>query len=687
MADQAFTVDLDKPLVFQVGHLGEAYEEWVHQPIVSKETPRFFKNDFMELWNLIKLLAPASHAPALFGGGLLGYVMYDCTHYYLHYGKPLKGVSHQLKVGHLGEDYQDWVHQPIVSKEGPRFFESDFWEFWNLVKLISTTTTAPALFGGGLLGYVIYDVTHYYVHHGQPTSQIPKGLKCISNHSSSKTKILQRLHTPKSPTYISLLGNSTQNPRWFNSTSQRPFLIVTPYKESEIRPVILCSKIFGHQIRVNSGGHDYEGLSFRSETPFIMIHLSNLNRTVIDLEEEVAWIQTGVKLGQLYYEIAKKSKIHAFPGGLYPTVGSGGHISGGGIGTLIRKYGLAADNVINARIMDVNGTILERESMGEDLFWAIRGGGGASFCVILAWKLRLVRVPDNVTAFTIREKLNPRNLHLLQKWQNKAHNVSKDLFIRILVNSGPKNSFGNEKFVQVSYNGLFLGPAVELVSYLNKTFPEFDLKTEDCFTPPVGNISCPDRPCIRKECFQVPWIKSVLYFAAKKLDDPLEILLQKKINTYNYYKATSDFLTAPIPDRGWKMIRKMLLLDDRPIIILDPFGGRMDEISEDETPFPHRKGNLYNIQYLTNWGVNSENEANKHIKWIRNLYEKMKPYVAQCPRTGYINYKDLDLGKNDKNCSFNQGKIWGEKYFKGNFERLARPELMIQTELLAFQQD
>ncbi|CAL9038219.1 unnamed protein product [Musa banksii] len=48
MVAQEFTVDLNKPLVFQVGHLGEAYQEWVHQPIVSKEGPRFFANDLLE---------------------------------------------------------------------------------------------------------------------------------------------------------------------------------------------------------------------------------------------------------------------------------------------------------------------------------------------------------------------------------------------------------------------------------------------------------------------------------------------------------------------------------------------------------------------------------------------------------------------------------------------------------------
>ncbi|KAL3616816.1 hypothetical protein CASFOL_039210 [Castilleja foliolosa] len=497
--------------------------------------------------------------------------------------------------------------------------------------------------------------------------------QCLKTHSPGRSNIFKRLHTPDSPTYITLLGNSTQNPRWFNSTSQRPFLIMSPYTEHEIRPVILCSKLFGHHIRVNSGGHDYEGLSFRSQTPFIMIDMSNLNRTIVDLKSETVWIQTGVKLGQLYYEIARKSKVHAFPAGLYPTVGSGGHISGGGLGTLMRKYGLASDNVLDARIMDVNGKILDRESMGEDLFWALKGGGGASFGVILAWKLRLVRVPEKLTAFTIRRKLEPeKNLSLLQKWQTKAHKVSNDLFVRILLMTTLKNVSTEEKFVQIGYNGLFLGPADDLVRLLNKTFPEFDLKIEDCFSPPVGNVSCSDRPCIKKECFQVPWIRSVLYFGAKKLDDKPEVLLQKRVNTYKYNKGSSDFLQAPIPDEGWKMIHETLLTDDSPMIIIDPLGGKLDEISEDETPFAHRKGNLFNVQYLSYWLDNSENEANKHVKWMRDLRKKMKPYVTKCPRASYINYKDLGIGQNDANYSYERAKIWGEKYFKGNFVKLAK---------------
>ncbi|XP_057489249.1 dihydroceramide fatty acyl 2-hydroxylase FAH1-like [Actinidia eriantha] len=47
----------------------------------------------------------------------------------------------------------------------------------NLFKLLSTPSVTPALFGGVLLGYVMYDVTHYYLHHGQATSGIPRNLK------------------------------------------------------------------------------------------------------------------------------------------------------------------------------------------------------------------------------------------------------------------------------------------------------------------------------------------------------------------------------------------------------------------------------------------------------------------------------------------------------------------------------
>mgnify|MGYP003702657561 CR=1 FL=1 len=107
----------------------------------------------------------------------------------------------------------------------------------------------------------------------------------------------------------------------------------------------------------------------------------------IDVATETAWVQSGASLGELYLNISQKSKTHAFPGGVCPSVGVGGHFIGAGYGNLMRKYGLSVDNIIDAQLVNVNGKILNRKSMGEDHFWAIRGGG-ASFGGILSWKIK-----------------------------------------------------------------------------------------------------------------------------------------------------------------------------------------------------------------------------------------------------------------------------------------------------------
>jgi len=474
-------------------------------------------------------------------------------------------------------------------------------------------------------------------------------LQCFSAGLENSTSTTKLILTQNSSSYTPLLQSSIRNNRFLESSVPKPYLIVIPNDLFQIQKTIICSKKQGLEIRVRSGGHDYEGLSYVSNVPFLIIDLRNLRSVTVDIKEEYAWVQTGATLGELYYAIANKSNVHGFPAGSCPTVGVGGHFSGGGFGTIFRKYGLATDNIIDAEIIDVNGKILNREMMGEDLFWAIRGGGGSSFGVITAWKVKLVQVPSIVTIFNIPKRLDQNATTLFMKWQTIANKLPSELFLHSVMGVAANSSSDGGKTVAVSFTGLYLGKSDDLLPLMQNNFEELGLQ--------------------RDNCTEMSWIQSVLYLTGHSINGSLEVLLQRN-TTLTSFKAKSDFVKEPIPMSGLEGLWNLILEEDRPTLIMTPYGGRMSEISETETPFPHRNGVIYGIQYLVDWEKNEETP--KHMDWIRRLYAYMTPYVSKGPRAAYLNYRDLDLGVNRENTSYEEAKSWGIKYFKSNFERLAR---------------
>ncbi|XP_047962350.1 berberine bridge enzyme-like 8 [Salvia hispanica] len=490
-------------------------------------------------------------------------------------------------------------------------------------------------------------------------------VECLTQKFNDYSSISSNVYTPSNSSYSSILRFSIQSLRFISDSTPKPAVIVQPEHESQIPPVIYCAKASGLQIRTRSGGHDYEGLSYVAHVPFVILDLINLDEITVDVAEKTAWVGSGATNGALYYAVAQKSPVLGFPAGVCTTIGIGGHISGGGYGTLMRKHGLAADQVIDARIIDVNGRILDKKSMGEDLFWAIRGGGGASFGVITAWKVKLVNVPQKVTVFSIGKTLEQNATQLVQKWQSIAPKFDHDLFVRVILvpENLSSNIEGRNKTIRAIFNSLFLGKIDTLLPLMQKSFPELGL--------------------VREDCTEMSWIESVLSFAGFPIDAP-EMLLNRTQPAVRYFKAKSDYVQKPIPESGLEGIwRRMFeVVADQSVIIFSPYGGRMDEIPASATPFPHRAGNLYKIQHLIFWDESENQDSESYISWMRRLYKYLTPYVSCSPRQAYLNYRDLDIGVNNPKgkTSYARASVWGKKYFLDNFDRLVRVKTVVDPQ-------
>ncbi|CAJ1936322.1 unnamed protein product [Sphenostylis stenocarpa] len=497
---------------------------------------------------------------------------------------------------------------------------------------------------------IVLSVSQANSHYQPPNTK--QFLACFETYLSSNESVI----TPGNASYTSLLNLHIHNKRFKTQNTPKPVAIVLVRSESHVQATVRCARSNGIQVRIRSGGHDYEGLSYVSDVPFVIVDMFPLSIVNVDVGTGNAYVQAGATVGQIYYEIAQQSKVHAFPAGVCLSLGAGGHFSGGGYGNLMRKYGLSVDNIIDANMVDANGTFLNRKSMGEDVFWAIRGGGGASFGVITSWTIKLVPVPPQVTVFKVKKSVKADATGVVYRWQEVAPKLDRDLFIRV----EPEVVNGT---VIVSFIGQYLGPVERLIPLVNGVFPELALNRSDCTV--------------------MPWVNSTLFWADFPIGTPIQALLPTSREPPTIYsKGKSDYVKTPIPKEGIKKIWDFMTKYNNIWMQWNPYGGRMGEISPSATPFPHRAGNLFLIQYFVFWKEDGPEAYNRFMNYSRSFYEFMTPFVSRSPREAFLNYRDIDVGAKhaSNSTSLKDASLYGTKFFKENFDRLVKVKTMIDPD-------
>jgi FAD/FMN-containing dehydrogenase len=175
---------------------------------------------------------------------------------------------------------------------------------------------------------------------------------------------------------------------FYGGIDHRPAAIIRVRNVNDVVEVIALARETGLELAVRSGGHSTVGHSVTDGG--IVLDLSDMRDLQIDAAGTTAWAEAGLTAG----EYTSSAAAHGLATGFGDTgsVGIGGLTLGGGVGYLVRKYGLTIDDLLAAEIVTADGEILQVDSESHpDLFWAIRGGGG-NFGVVTRFKFWLHEV-------------------------------------------------------------------------------------------------------------------------------------------------------------------------------------------------------------------------------------------------------------------------------------------------------
>lgn len=165
-------------------------------------------------------------------------------------------------------------------------------------------------------------------------------------------------------------------------------------------------------VAIKSGGHSMEGFSCNEGG--LVVNLSQLNGITF-LEGDKIKVGPGCIQSKLYANILPKGRI--IPAGSCGTVGIGGVTMGGGYGMFSRKYGMACDSLVEAKMVDGQGNIVSTKDNPE-LLWALRGGGAGNFGVVTELVFQTYKAPATMQShhFKSRNLTAAKAKELLKRW-------------------------------------------------------------------------------------------------------------------------------------------------------------------------------------------------------------------------------------------------------------------------------
>ena len=374
---------------------------------------------------------------------------------------------------------------------------------------------------------------------------------------------------------------------WNGMIDRYPAAIARCRTTANVAAAVQFAVAHGLEIAVRGGGHNAAGLA--TVDGGLVIDLTEMNEVAVDPVNRVARVGGGTTWGD--FDAATQALGLATTGGAVATTGVAGLTLGGGVGFLMRKYGLACDNLIAAEVVLANGSVVTTsETERPELLWGLRGGGG-NFGIVTEFTFRLHPV-DGMYAGLL---LHPRDRAVagLKTFREQTAIALDDLTTFFALMATPD---GAPIF---AFLPAFVGNAADgeaaVAGYRAFGEPIADMVAPMSYVALQGMLG---------EGFpagqNVYW---TAHFLAELTDDAIDILV-----------AAANAAPSPLN-----------------IVLLEQLGGAVTRVGTSDTAFAHRDA-AFNLAIIARWLDPAEADAN--IAWARGLWQATQRFA----RGAYVNY-------------------------------------------------
>jgi FAD/FMN-containing dehydrogenase len=379
---------------------------------------------------------------------------------------------------------------------------------------------------------------------------------------------------------------------------RRPALIARCRTASDVADAVKFARAQGLDICVRGGGHNVAGRAVVDGA--LMIDLAEMKGIHVDPAAGRVRAQGGVLWRELNRECAAYGL--AVTGGAISTTGIAGFTLGGGLGWLMAKHGLAADNVTSVELVTADGSIANvTEESDAELFWGLRGGGG-NFGIAASFEYRVHQL-RMVTGGLIAHPFDAAP-ELLRWWRDAVADASDDLTVFAVIAHAPDGSGLKIAALAVFHTGTEEEAERDL-----KPFKEWG----DPIVVEVHRMPYPVMNTLLDAGYPYGSCNYWLSNFTTGMDDAL-------IDT-----AFERFKTTPSPMNA---------------ILLEHFHGAVTRVPVDATAVPHREVG-FNLVLPSVWLDPADTEAN--VAWTRETQAALAEHLTE---RRWLNYLADDQGAN-----------------------------------------